>query len=102
MNSHPELIEDFVLNETRNKSDGMPQRFAFCAPRPIVKTFNELRSIEQPKMPLSVVFAVIMRMNCEAVKYVFDGEALKLYEKRFDEHQQIIRLNSGRGFLLLV
>ncbi len=91
INTHPQSFFEQLKSEAETKSDGFPQRFLFSAPRPHFYSIKETKKITIPKLALSVVFLVVLRLNIKPIEYVFDVEAQYSYEKKHDEFQEIKR-----------
>ncbi len=89
INTHPNSFCDLFVSEAAAKSDGFPQRFLFCAPKPKFYSIKKTKLIETPKVALSVIFAVVLRLNANPVEYSFDNEAQDLFEKIYDDYQDI-------------
>ncbi len=52
-----------------------------------------MKNVTQHDLSLSVLFAIIHRMNVNRVIFTFDDEAQEMFEKRFDVHQDILQKN---------
>ena len=88
---HPTSFIRIIREEIENFDDGLLQRFLFCSPDPLLNELDQIRARPQPEFSMTCILYVIYKFNERAQTYIFDSEAIKVYDSIYNKFRKIVK-----------